>query len=177
VGVLLPLHWQAVVLLLAGVATSARVVIAAVPGDLAGCEAAFVLAEHADAAHDAGVDEVLVLSGHPLGLPVPGHTGLALDYAREVPSYADHYGGPRPQRAQVEVAGSPVTALAGLDPTTRLLTVLDLAAPGGAAVLLGALTAGAGLVLLRAGDPEGVAAAERVTATAGTRVEGLTVLA
>ena len=67
VGLLLPLHWQTVALLLAGVATGATVVVADEPADLAGSEVAFVGGEHAEAALPAGADEVLALSGHPLG--------------------------------------------------------------------------------------------------------------
>ncbi|MDT7539196.1 MAG: hypothetical protein QOI82_2781 [Actinomycetota bacterium] len=174
IGLLLPLHWQAVVLILAGAATSTRVVLAAQPADLAGCGAAFVHAEHAAAALDAGVDDVLTLSGHPLGLPAPGLPALVLDYAREVPSYADHFGGPRPSTTRIEVGGEPVVPLAGVPAAARVLTTLDPAQPGGAPVLLGTLAAGASLVLLRSGDAERVAAAEHVTATAGIDVEGLT---
>ena len=177
VGLLLPLHWQTVALLLAGVATSARVVLTDDAAGLAGCEASFVLAQHAGGALDAGVDEVVVLSGHPLGLPARGLPALVLDYATEVPSYADHYGGPRPAGAVVQVDGGSVEPVTGITSTDRVLTTLDPADPAGAGVLVGALRAGASLVLLRAGEPVSVAAAERVTATAGTRVEGLTLLA
>jgi hypothetical protein len=150
------------------------VVLAEDAAALAGCGAAFVLAEHAEAALDAGVDDVLGLSGHPLGAPATGLPALVEDYAREVPSYADHFGGPRPSRTAVEAAGRPVEALTGLTPQDRVLTTLDPADPAGAAVLLGALRAGAGLVLLRTGAPEAVAEAERVTLTAGCDVSGLT---
>jgi uncharacterized protein (TIGR03089 family) len=176
VGLLLPLHWQTVVLVLAGVATSAGVVLAADPAGLAGCDVAVVLAEHADAALDAGVDEVVALSGHPLGLPATGLPAAVLDFAREVPSYADHYGGPRPGPARIEVGGQAVEVLAGLNPSARVLTTLSPMEPGGAAVLLGALAAGASLVLVRTGDAQGVATAERVTTTAGISLPGLTSL-
>ncbi|MDT7573547.1 MAG: hypothetical protein QOE05_3721 [Actinomycetota bacterium] len=174
VGLLLPLHWQAVALLLAGVAAGAQVVVAADPEHLAGCDAAFVLAEHAAAALDAGVDDVVALSGHPLGLPAPGLPPMVLDYAREVPSYGDHYGGGRPGAARIEVGGEPVRPLPGIEPDARVLTCLDPADPAGAAVLLATLSAGASLVLLRSGDATRVAAAEHATATAGIHVEGLT---
>jgi uncharacterized protein (TIGR03089 family) len=174
VGLLLPLHWQTVALLLAGVTTSAQVVLADQPGDLAGCDAAFVFADQAEAALDAGVGEVLALSGHPLGLPTTGLPPLVLDYATEVPSYADHYGGPRPGPARIEVGGAAVEPIPSLDRTARLLTSLDPADPTGAAVLLGALAAGASLVLLRAGDAQRVATAEHVTTTAGIHLKGLT---
>jgi hypothetical protein len=99
---------------------------------------------------------------------------MVLDYAREVPSYADHFGGPRPGQVQIEAGGRQVEPLPGLSADDRVLTALDPADGTGAGVLLGALRAGASLVLLRAGDPEAVAAAERVTITAGCDVSGLT---
>lgn len=172
VGLLLPLHWQTVTALLAAVTTDAAVVLTADAQGLAGCGVAFVLAGDADAAFDVGVDEVVVLSGHPLGAPSAPPQGMALDYAREVPSYADHYGGPRPGPARIEVAGRSVSPAAGFAPADRVLT--SLVPPAGAGVLLGALHAGAGLVLLPSGDPSEVAAAERVTGTAGCDVPGLT---
>jgi uncharacterized protein (TIGR03089 family) len=177
VGLLLPLHWQAVALLLAGAATGARVVIATEPADLTGCDAAFVLAADAEAALDAGVADVLALSGHPLGAPAGDLPRLVTDYAREVPSYGDHFAGPRPTAARIEVGGAAVRPLPGLTAADRLLTALELAAPDGAAATLGALSAGAGLVLLRTGEATAVAAAERVTHVAGTHVPGLTRLA
>lgn len=174
VGLLLPLHWQTVSLLLAGVATGATVVLAADIAGLDGCEVAFVLADDAAAALDSGVDDVFALSGHPLGAPAGPLPGLALDYAREVPSYGDHFGGPRPAGCRIEVAGGPVRALAGLSADDRVLSTLAPADPIGAGVLLASLAAGAGLVLLRSGDAAPVAAAERVTCSAGTLVPGLT---
>lgn len=160
-------------LLLAGVATGATVVLADDPGELTGCDAAFVLAEHAEAALDAGVDDVLALSGHPLGAPASGLPPLVLDYAREVPSYADHFSGPRPTGWSVEASGAAVQPLPGLTPADRLLTALAPADPTGAAVLLGALRAGASLVLVRDGDAAAVAADERATCAAGVSVPGL----
>jgi uncharacterized protein (TIGR03089 family) len=174
VGLLVPLHWQAVTLLLAGVAVDARVVLAAEPTELSGCPVAFVVAEQAEAALDAGVDEVLAVSTHPLGAPGGPLPPLVTDYAREVPSYADHYGGSRPSTARVEARGRAVTPTAGLTSTDRLLTTLAPSDPAGAAALLGALTAGAALVLVPTGDPIAVARAEQATASAGTAVPGLT---
>jgi uncharacterized protein (TIGR03089 family) len=173
VGLLLPLHWQTVALLLAGAATGADVLLAATPEELAGCEAAFVRAEDAGAALDAGVDEVLGLSGHPLGAPATGLPALVLDYAREVPGYGDHYGG-RAGGGSIRTSAGPVEPLSGIGPADRVLTTLDPADPAGAAVLMAALRAGAGLVLLRSGDPEPVIAAERVTLTTGLHGPGLT---
>ena len=177
IGLLLPLHWQTVALLLAGAATGATVVLTEDPEALAGCGAAFVLADAAEAALDAGVDDVVALSGHPLGAPAGDLPAMVLDYAREVPSYGDHFGGPRPRRTPVEVGGRAVEALPGFSAADRVLTTLPPADPHGAAVLLGALAAGAGLVLLRRAEPAAVAAiaeAEQVTLTAGRDVPGLT---
>jgi uncharacterized protein (TIGR03089 family) len=173
VGLLLPLHWQTVALVLAGVATAATVVLAEDADGLAGCGAAFVLEAAAAAALDAGVDDVLALSGHPLGAPAGALPGLVLDYAREVPTHADHFGGPRPGPTRVEAAGRPVEPVTGLSASDRVLTTLAPADPTGAAVLLGALAAGAGIILLRDGDSARVAQAERATVTAGIAVTGL----
>lgn len=169
VGLLLPLHWQSVALLLAGVAAGAEVVLAAGPGELAGCEAAFTTAEHAAAALDAGVDDVLALSGHPLGAACGPLPATVDDYAREVPSYGDGWSGPRPAAPTVLVGGRSVAPLdLGLGPADRVL--LTGALPEAAAALLGVLRAGAALVLLP--DPSGVdlqrvVADERATASWG----------
>ena len=177
VGLLLPLHWQTVALLLAGAATGATVVLTEEPEALAGCAVAFVLADAAEAALDAGVDDVLALSGHPLGAPAAGLPPMVLDYAREVPSYGDHFGGPRPRRTPVEAGGRVVDPLDGFTGADRVLTTLPPADPQGAAVLLGALAAGASLVLLRGtamNAAERIAETEQVTLTAGRDVPGLT---
>lgn len=173
VGLLLPLHWQTLALLLAGVATGATVVVAERPAGLAGCGAAFALGEHAEAALSAGVDEVLALSGHPLGAPLPSVPAMVSDYAREVPSYADHWGGSATQSWVVEVGGNrlgPLPTL-GLSPADRVLASVDPADPGGLAALLAVLHEAAALVLVPSPtdhlDVAATAAAERVTATLG----------
>ncbi len=164
-GLLLPLHWQTVVLLLAVVATDA----AAVVGGATDCDVVFATVDRLDEAGDA--DEVLALSGHPLGAPCGPLPGLVQDYAREVPSYGDHYSGPRPGAARIEPSAEVLT---GLRPDDRVLTTLAPDDPEGLAVLLAALHAGAGLVLVR-GEialPD-LARAERVTLTAGVDLPGL----
>lgn len=178
VGLLLPLHWQAVCLLLAGVASGAAVVVAAAADELAGCDAAFVHEPYAAAALDAGVDEVLALSGHPLGAPCGPLPPLVADYAREVPSYGDGWSGPRPTAARIETAGAlvPVLPAPDLSSADRVLLSLPFAGPAGVGALLAVLSAGAGLVLLT--DPAGtgvtkVAADERITRTVGVTVEGV----
>ena len=177
VGLLLPLHWQSVALLLAGVATGAPVVVAADPAGLRECEVAFVAGPYAEAALDAGVEAVLALSGHPLGAPLAGLPAGAEDYAREVPSYADHWGGQAPGGWAIEVGGAPLGELPALavGPTDRVLVAVDPADPGGLAGLLAVLSAGAALVL--APDPgvlhlSALVAAEGLTACLGADVDG-----
>lgn len=182
VGLLLPLHWQGVALLLAGVATGAQVVVAAEPAGLVGCDAAFVTGEHAEAALSLGIDEVLALSCHPLGAPLAAVPSTAADYAREVPSYADHWGGAAPDRVSIEVGGRPLGVLPdlGLGPADRVVAAVDPADPTGLAGLLAVLRAGASLLLLPL--PDGldlarIAGSERATAALGISVPGLRALA
>lgn len=162
VGLLLPLHWQTVALLLAVAATGATAVV----GSVEGCDAAFVAASRL--AEADGVQDVLALSGAPLGGPCGPLPPLVQDYAREVPTYGDRFAGPRPGPARVE---PPTAPLSGLGAGDRLLTTLGPEQPGGLAALLGALQAGAGLVLaVGSVDLAAVAAAERVTAVVGASV-------
>ena len=178
VGLLLPLHWQSVALLLAGVATGAAVQVTDEPAGLAGCDAAFTVARCAEMVVDAGVDEVLAVSGHPLGAPCGPLPAMVADYAREVPSYGDHWGGPTPRPADVRVGGQPLGPLPalGLTGSDRVLLTTRLVEPAGLAVLLAVLGAGASLVLVpdpSAVDLVQVARDEAVTATYGLVVAGL----
>ena len=175
VGLLLPLHWQVVCFLLGTAATGATAVVASTPTALAGCGLAFVSPEHAEGALAAGVDAVLVASGHPLGARLPAVPALCLDAAVEVPGYGDRFGGPPPAGTPaVELDRIPFSAPdLGLGPTDRVLTALPPATAAGLGVLLAALAAGSSLVLLRDGDATAVAEAERSSATAGVAVPGL----
>jgi len=178
VGLLLPLHWQSLSLLLAGVAAGATVVVAAEPSELAGCDAAFVTGPAAPGALDAGVAEVLALSCHPLGAPLPSVPTMVTDYAREVPSYADHWGGPAPAGWSVEAGGAGLGALPQLavGPADRVLVTADLADPADLAGVLAVLSAGAALVLapeLVGLDLPALAAGEQLTATLGLDLPGL----
>jgi uncharacterized protein (TIGR03089 family) len=175
VGILLPLHWQAVCFLLGGVAAGARVIVAGSPDDLLSCRVAFVHVDQATAALDAGVDDVLACSGHPLGARLAQVPPMVLDVAAEVPTYGDHYGGPSPTLPSVQLGHVPVAAPnLGLRADDRVLTTLPPDDLHGLQVLLAALHTGAGLVLA-VGDVDlaEVARAERVTATAGAAVPGL----
>ncbi|MGZ6827602.1 MAG: TIGR03089 family protein, partial [Mycobacteriales bacterium] len=93
VGLLLPLHWQTACLLLGGVAAGATVVVAADPGELAGCAVAFTDAASAEAALDAGVDDVLACSLTPFATRLASVPPLVLDAAVELPAYGDRFGG------------------------------------------------------------------------------------
>ena len=177
VGLLLPLHWQTVALLLAGVATGAAVVVTDDPTALEGCELAFVTAEHAPAALAAGVDEVLALSCTPFGTRLGQVPAGAVDYAAEVPTYADHWGGPVPSRLDVETTSGVLPPLPDLDLARddRVLAAVRPADPAGLAGLLAVLREAAALVLVPdpgAVDLAGVAAQEGVTAGLGVDVPG-----
>ena len=177
VGLLLPLHWQTVALLLAGVASGATVVVADDAAALDGCEVAFVQADHAPAALAAGVDEVLALSCTPFGTRLAQVPAGAGDYAAEVPTYADHWGGPVPSRLDVETSGGVLPPLPelDLDRTDRVLVAVHPADPAGLAGLLAVLRRGAALVLVPdpgAVDLARVVAQEGVTASLGVEVPG-----
>ena len=176
VGLLLPLHWQTVALLLAGVATGATVVVADEPAALEGCELAFVLADEVPAAL-AAVDEVLALSCTPFGTRLAQVPQGAVDYAADVPTYADHWGGPVPSRLDVETGAGVLPPLPELDlgPDDRVLVAVPPADPAGLAGLLAVLRRGAALVLVPdpgAVDLGRVVAQEGVTASLGVEVPG-----
>lgn len=178
VGLLLPLHWQTVVLLLAGVATGAAVVLAEEPAALGGCDVGFCAVEVASSLLDVGLDEVLAVSLHPLGAPLPAVPALVGDHGREVPGYGDHWGGGRPERVAVSVGGQPLGALPelGLVADDRVLLTGSPSDPATLRLLLGVLAAGAALLLVpdpAAVDLEAVVRGEQPTATAGLDVAGL----
>ena len=169
IGVLLPLHWQFVVVLLAGVAVGATVEVAAKPIDLNGCDYAFVHAPYAEAVRSMDVDEVFALSGHPLGAPCHSVGSMITDYAREVPSYADFFGGQLPMGAGIQLHHQlvPLPPADGWTAADRVLITGSPSTPAGLATILRALRAGASLVLATgAVDLAAISAAERVTQVA-----------
>lgn len=122
--------------------------VATSASDLAGCPLAFVAAADAEAALDAGVDDVLACSLTPFGTRLASVPPMVLDAALEIPSYGDHFGG-RPTTARIELGGRPFTwEPLDVGPADRVLTALDPATPAGLAALLGTLQTGAALVLL-----------------------------
>ena len=172
VGLVLPLHWQAVVLLLAGVATGAQVDVGALQAD--------AVLTTPDRVDEADADDVLALSGHPLGAPCTGLPPSVADYAREVPGHGDHWSGRPPATVDVRVGGARVEPRGlPLGPADRVLLTGALDDAAVLAALLGVLHAGAALLLVP--DPSSVdlartAEQERATATAGVRVDGLPLL-
>lgn len=175
VGVLLPLHWQAICFLVGAAATGATVVVAAEPADLRGCAVCFTTLEAAEGALAAGVEDVLVVSGHPMGAPVAVLPPMLLDAAREIPGYGDHFAR-RARPPRFELAGHTVPVLPDPRLTIEDRVLTSLAPVDGLAVLLGVLGAGAALVLAPAPgllDLPAVVASEGVTAGAGLQLPGL----
>ncbi|MFN2540218.1 MAG: TIGR03089 family protein [Mycobacteriales bacterium] len=163
VGLLLPLHWQLPCLLLGAVASGATVVVVTSPDQLVGCAVAFTTAETAQAALEVGVDEVFACSLTPFATRLAEVPPGVNDAAVDIPSYGDHFSG-RPGSVHVEVAGRPLAVPAlDLGPEDRVLTSQDPRTTEGLGTLLGALAAGAAVVLLREGDAAAVAAQEGVT--------------
>lgn len=151
-GLLLPLHWQPVCLLLGALVTGASVSLSP-----EGCAVAFTSVERADEALDAGVDDVFVCSLTPFATRLPSVPALTLDAALEIPVHGDSY-----RRTTAPAAPAAPTAFAvtpaDVGPRDRVLVrAFD------PAVVLGVLQAGAALVLLRSGDLDAVVRAESVT--------------
>jgi uncharacterized protein (TIGR03089 family) len=195
VAVSLPVHWQTAAVLLATWSCGAAVLDTAAEdeGALSGVDV--VLAEQSRlAALEEVVDaDVLVgLSLHPLGMGMSDYVGPARDYAAEVRVHGDTFFpmAPPDPAAPGLVAGAlnltlgdlgaAATELAGrlgISPGDRVLVDEQVAAEAGPVTwLLAPLSAGASIVLCRRAVPEGLAtraAAERVTATLGRRIEGI----
>ncbi len=175
VGLLLPLHWQAVTLLLGAASTGAVVVLARGVDDLAGCDVVFVTAERAGDALEVCGGDVLAVSTAPLGGRLRDLPPMVLDAGVELPSYGDVPDRPAAPGWAVELAGHAVGTLPdlGLGPADRVLTTLAPAdATGLAAGLLAPLVAGAALVLAPGRVDLAAVAAERVTACVGVDVPG-----
>lgn len=176
VGLLLPLHWQTVTLLLGTVAAGATAVLARDVTELADCDVAFVTSGDAAAALEVCAGDVLAVSTAPLGGRLRDLPTMVLDAGTELPGHGDVLAVPPPSGWSVELAGQPVRGLPdlGLGPGDRVLTVLGPATEDGLVLgLLVPLLAGAALVLVPGEVPPGAPAAERVTATVGVHVPGL----
>ncbi len=166
VGVLLPLHWQAITLLLGITSTGATAVVAGAVADLDGCALAFTTADQSAAALDV-VDEVVAVSLAPFGGRAAGPTGLpqmVLDAGEELPVHGDHYRGPH--NGLVEVGGATVEPFgSGLGPDDRVL--IDRGLVHCLPELLTALAAGASVLLC-----PGVPPTAEQLASEGVTVDG-----
>jgi uncharacterized protein (TIGR03089 family) len=194
VGVVLPVHWQTAAVLLGAWSCGAAVLETAAEDDdrLAAADVVLAAADRLPALEELGLDELLGLSLHPLGMGMTGYTGPARDFALEVRGQGDVFSPWQPvDPAGVGlVLGSGSLTLAGLvDTAVELAGRLGIVAgdrvmvderaateAGPVAWLLAPLAAGASLVLCRAAAPSGLprrAASERVTATLGFSLDGV----
>ncbi|MDP9498175.1 MAG: TIGR03089 family protein [Actinomycetota bacterium] len=178
VGLLLPLHWQAVTLLLGTLAAGATAVVARSPDDLADCDVAFAAADAAQEALDACSGDVYAVSPAPLGGRLRDLPPLVLDAGVELPVQGDALLTAAPRSWRVELAGAAYETAPdlGIGPADRVLTALPPSTADGLAVLLGALAHGSALVLAPTPPDPGAVAAEQITASAGVVVPGVRTL-
>ncbi len=195
VAVALPVHWQTAAVLLATWSCGAAVLDTAAEDEGALDGVDVVLAEQGRlAALEEVVDgDLLVgLSLHPLGMGMTDYVGPARAYAAEVRVHGDSVcpNAPPDPAAPGLVAGELSLTLGDLGAAAAELAArLDIAAgdrvlvdeqvaaeAGPVTWLLAPLAAGASIVLCRHAVPEGLASrasAERVTATLGSRIQGI----
>ena len=194
VAVALPVHWQTAAVLLGTWSCGAAVLETAAEDDdrLARADVVLADADRLPALEELGLDELLGLSLHPLGMGMTGYTGPARDFALEVRGHGDVFSPWRPidPAGAGLVLGNGSLTLAGLvDSAIELAARLGITAgdrvmvdqqaataAGPVAWLLAPLAAGASVVLCRAAAPSGLphrATTERVTATLGLTIEGI----
>ncbi|SEK25009.1 TIGR03089 family protein [Blastococcus sp. DSM 46786] len=194
VVVALPVHWQTAAVLLAVWSCGATVLDTAAEdeGGLQGADVVLAAQERLAPLEEQGVEDLLGLSLHPLGMGMSGYAGPARDFALEVRVHGDVFAPWSPPRPAdpglvagglelslgglVEAAGELADRL-GIVEGDRLLVDTRVAAEAGpVAWLLAPLAAGASVVLVTSADLPGLArraASERVTATLGQRVDGI----
>ncbi|MCO7221591.1 TIGR03089 family protein [Klenkia sp. PcliD-1-E] len=194
VAVALPVHWQTAAVLLAVWSCGAVVVDTAAEDDggLADVDVVLAAQDRVTAIEEQGVDELLGLSLHPLGLGMTGYTGAARDFALEVRAHGDHFtpyepvdpAAPGLQLPGLELtlgglveAADELAARLGLRAGDRVLVDDPAAAEAGPVVwLLAPLAVGGSLVLCRNAAPDQQnrrAATEGVTATLGLGLDGI----
>ncbi|MGY1746346.1 TIGR03089 family protein [Blastococcus sp. SYSU D00695] len=194
VAVVLPAHWQTAAVLLGAWSCGATVVEPAAEDDGALAGADVVLADHGRLGplEELEVAELVGLSLHPLGLGMAGYAGPARDFAVEVRTHGDVFspwqpvdpaaaglvvGGLELSLAGLAEAAGELAQRLGLAEGDRVLVDARTAAEAGpVAWLLAPLAAGASVVLVTAPDASRLArraADERVTATLGTRIDGI----
>ena len=193
VAVALPVHWQTAAVLLAVWSCGAAVLDTAAEDDdrLTTADVVLAAADRLEPLEEQGLEQLVGLSLHPMGLGMAGYVGPARDFALEVRAQGDHfapYSPPDPASLGLLLGGVQLTlgglvetaaelaARLGLTAGDRVLVDDQTAAQAGpVAWLLAPLSAGASLVLCRHPFPERLpqrAAAERVTATLGMKLDG-----
>lgn len=192
VAVALPVHWQSLVWLVACWSVGA-VAVPGAPGEVpGGTQFAITDADRLETALDAGAEEVLGTSLHPLGMPLPEVPPMVTDYSVEVRGHGDHFApypvDPDAPALETDRARSGTglvesarkrTGEWNLAEPDRLAVLADPSAPltvlgQDASVLVAAIVAGTPLVLTPA-DADGLAerlTMERVTAVLDTGARG-----
>ncbi len=197
VALALPVHWQTAAVLLGAWSCGAAVLDTALEDEGAAAGADVVLAAQdrlpalEESLDEATGPELWGLSLHPLGLGMTGYVGAARDFAVEVRVHGDVFfphqqpdpedpgllvGGGALTLGSLPLAAAELAGRLGLREGDRVLVDERTAAEAGpVAWLLAPLAAGASIVLCRNAAPDRLparAAAERVTATLGVRIEG-----
>jgi uncharacterized protein (TIGR03089 family) len=193
VAVALPVHWQTAAVLLGVWSCGATVLDTATEDDGRMEDADVVLTTQDRLAPlaEQGVQELLGLSLHPLGLGMTDYSGEARDFALEVRTHGDVFfplEQPDPAGAGLVLGGLQLTLRGLVETAAELAGRLDITAndrilldertateAGPVAWLLAPLSAGASLVLCRNAHPDGLphrASTERVTATLGVKIDG-----
>lgn len=195
VAVALPVHWQTAAVLLAVWSCGGAVLDTASEDDdrLRAADVVLAAADRLPALEEQGLDPLLGLSLHPLGLGMAGYAGPARDFALEVRAHGDFFAPlepPDPEAVGLVFGGGGELTLGGLVQTASELAGRLGIAPGDrilvdegtaeqagpVAWLLAPLSMGASLVLCRSAVPDGLhrrAESERVTATLGLRLDGI----
>ncbi|KQS73426.1 TIGR03089 family protein [Modestobacter sp. Leaf380] len=194
VAVALPVHWQTAAVLLGVWSCGAAVLDTAAEDEdrLDGVDVVLAAQDRLPAIEEHGLDELLGLSLHPLGLGMTGYVGDARDFALEVRVHGDHfapYQPPAPSDPGLLLAGLQLTLGGLVETAVELAGRLGLVAgdrvlvdeqaateAGPVAWLLAPLAAGASIVLCRNAHPGGLqhrAETEGVTATLGLRLDGI----
>ena len=194
VAISLPVHWQTAAVLLGVWSCGAAVLDTAGEDDdrFAGADVVLAAADRLPPLEDQGLEELVGLSLHPLGLGMAGYAGPARDFALEVRAHGDVFTPWQPvdPTATGLVLGELQLTLGGLvDTAVELAGRLGLVAgdrvlldertateAGPVAWLLAPLAAGASLVLCRSAAVAGLphrAEVERVTATLGLTLDGI----
>ncbi|MGY1748060.1 TIGR03089 family protein [Modestobacter sp. SYSU DS0511] len=194
VAVALPVHWQTAAVLLGVWSCGAAVLDTAVEDDgrLTAADVVLAAQDRLPPLEEQGLPELLGLSLHPLGMGMTGYTGPARDFALEVRGQGDVFtpwqpvdptrpgliaGGVELTLGQLTRTAEELAARLGLAAGDRVLVDERTATEAGpVAWLLAPLAAGASVVLVHdaaSTQLQSRAEAERVTATLGTKLDGI----